>query len=57
MVDVDARVVERWRPTQETPELLRDSLVWSPRGGAALVIDLLALFARIDATWKDILEL
>ncbi len=57
IVDVDARAVERWRPTQETPELLRETLVWSPRDGDPLVIDLVALFARIEAKWKLIREL
>ncbi len=57
IVDVDARVIERWLQTQETPELLRETLVWSPRGGEPLVIDLQALFARIDAKWTLIQEL
>ena len=57
IVDVDARVIERWLPTQETPELLRETLMWSPRGGEPLVIDLQALFARIDAKWTLIQEL
>jgi Uma2 family endonuclease len=48
IVDLDARVVERWRPEQETPELLRDQLEWAPRGGAPLVIELPAYFDRIE---------
>lgn len=48
IVDLDARVVERWRPQQETPELLRESLAWSPRGRTPLVIDLLTYFERVD---------
>lgn len=46
IVDTDARVLERWRPLQETPELLRDTVSWAPRGGNALIIDLPALFDR-----------
>jgi Uma2 family endonuclease len=52
IVDLDARVIERWRPAQETPELRRDTLAWSPRGGEPLVIDIDALFSRIDAKWQ-----
>ena len=48
IVDLDARVVERWRPDQETPELLRESLSWSPRARPPAVIDLLAYFERVD---------
>ena len=48
VVDLEARVVERWRPAQETPELTRDRLEWAPRGRAPLVIDLPALFERIQ---------
>ena len=48
IVDLEARVVERWRPAQETPELHRDRVEWAPLGGGALSVDLPALFARID---------
>jgi len=44
IVDADARVLERWRPLQETPVLHRDTVAWAPRGRSALVIDLPALF-------------
>lgn len=47
IVDLDARVVERWRPAQETPELLRDRLEWAPRGREPLLIDVAAFFERI----------
>jgi Uma2 family endonuclease len=49
IVDLDARVVERWRPTQERPELLRDAIEWAPAGRDPLHIDLLALFDRVEA--------
>jgi Uma2 family endonuclease len=32
IVDLDARLVERWTPGSERPEILRDLLRWSPRG-------------------------
>ena len=30
MVDVDTRLIERWRPTVERPELVTDPLEWRP---------------------------
>jgi len=45
--DLDAQVVERWTPTGETPEILRDRLIWMPLNGAPLSIDLVRLFDRI----------
>jgi len=50
IVDLDARVVERWTPNRETPEIHRDRIVWSPGGGSPLVVDLPALFARLQKT-------
>jgi Uma2 family endonuclease len=48
IVDLDARMIERWRPDDERPELLADSISWQPAASAdALAIDLHALFARI----------
>ena len=47
IVDLDARVIERWRPSQETPELVRDELAWIPRAGERLTIDLPSYFDRI----------
>ncbi len=47
VVDVDARVVERWRPQDTEPEVVADRLTWWPRGAPEpLVIGLVALFAR-----------
>jgi len=46
IVDVDARVVERWLPDAARPEVLRDELRWRPAGASApLVIALPPLFA------------
>ena len=48
IVDLDARTIERWRPGDERPEILDQSLVWSPKGAAhSLEIDLPALFKSI----------
>lgn len=47
IVDLDARVVERWRPGDERPEVVDRQLEWRPAGApAALVLDLPALFAE-----------
>ena len=48
IVDLEARVVERWRPLSETPEILRDRILWAPREGDALTIDLPAWFLRVE---------
>jgi Uma2 family endonuclease len=48
IVDVDARVVERWRPADERPEVVSERLDWRPDGaGAALELDLPAYFAEV----------
>ncbi len=48
IVDADARTIERWRPQDERPEVLSESITWSPSPGSEpLTIDLAALFARI----------
>jgi Uma2 family endonuclease len=46
IVDVDARMVERWRPGDERPEVLEGELTWWAREDAPpLRIDLPRLFA------------
>jgi len=48
IVDVDARLVERWRPDDRRPEILDETIEWKPTPeSAALRIDLTAFFARI----------
>ncbi len=48
VVDLDARAVERWRPEERAPEVLRERLEWRPAGSAApLLLDLTALFAKV----------
>jgi Uma2 family endonuclease len=45
VIDADARLVERWRPGDERPELLRETLSWQPDPAAPpLVLNLRALF-------------
>jgi Uma2 family endonuclease len=46
IVDIDARVVERWRPGESRPEILTDRLEWQPDPARPpLVIDLEGFFA------------
>ncbi len=48
ILDLDARVIERWRPGDERPEVLGETIEWRPTpGAAALIIALPPLFARI----------
>lgn len=54
IVDLDARMFEVWRPQQETPSVLQAELAWQPLDRAPLVIDLVALFDRIDTKWRQI---
>jgi Uma2 family endonuclease len=50
IVDLDARVVERWRPADDRPQALDDSLEWRPAGAdTPLALDLPAFF-------RDVLE-
>lgn len=51
IVDPDARVVERWLPEDERPEILDTHLEWQPDPAAPpLVLDLTAYFAEV---WGD----
>ncbi len=46
VVDIDARVVERWRPIDDRPDIASESLQWQPDARIVpLTIDLVALFA------------
>jgi hypothetical protein len=42
IVDIDAQAVERWTPRSETPEILRDRIVWTPPNAAPFSLDLSA---------------
>jgi len=48
IVDLEARLVERWRPADERPEILADRLEWVPEPGLEpLAIDLPEFFGRV----------
>ena len=48
IVDLDARLVERWRPGDERPEILEDRLVWEPAPGTPpFLLELPAFFAGV----------
>ena len=48
IVDIDARVVERWRPDDQRPEVLSESLDWQPDPTVSpLAIDLPDYFGEV----------
>jgi Uma2 family endonuclease len=48
IVDLDARIFERWQPDDDRPEILRDVLVWRPVPSVPeLVIDLPDYFTSV----------
>lgn len=47
IVDLDARLIERWRPDDTRPEIATDRLVWEPAPGIPLELDVEALFGQI----------
>ena len=48
IVDLDSRLVERWRPGDDRPEILSETLVWQPSESAApFELDLAAFFAEV----------
>ncbi|MCL4212715.1 MAG: Uma2 family endonuclease [Gemmatimonadales bacterium] len=48
IVDLDARLVERWRPEDTRAEVLAETLEWQPRTGLEpLRIDLPAFFSEV----------
>lgn len=51
IVDLDARLIERWTPSDARPEILREQLTWTdPVTGAELVLDVQRFFAEV---WGD----
>ena len=51
IVDLEARLVERWRPDDERPEILVDTLTWNPASAPEpFVMPLPDYFARV---WGD----
>jgi Uma2 family endonuclease len=48
IIDAAARVVERWHPTDDRPEILSDRVIWTPAGATEpFVLDLVAYFAEV----------
>lgn len=48
IVDLDARLVERWSPERDRPEMVSGSITWQPAGALEpITIDLDALFADV----------
>lgn len=48
IVDLDARLIERWRPGDQRPEILDGTLTWQPAGAdAPLTTDLPAFFREV----------
>jgi Uma2 family endonuclease len=48
IVDLDARLIERWRPGDERPEIVPDRMTWAPAPGMPpLVVDVGLLFEEI----------
>ncbi|MDP1890835.1 MAG: Uma2 family endonuclease [Gemmatimonadaceae bacterium] len=51
IVDLDARLIERWTPSDARPEILRERLAWNdPVSGAELSLELEQFFAEV---WGD----
>jgi Uma2 family endonuclease len=51
IVDLDARLFERWTPGDERPELLTETLVWHPAGATTpFTLNIPAFFAAIFDT-------
>jgi Uma2 family endonuclease len=48
IIDVDARFIERWRPNDEQPQILRERVEWHPSGAdEPFILDLDRFFARV----------
>ena len=48
VVELDARLVERWRPTDSRPEILTDRLAWQPTGASSpLELDVAEYFQEV----------
>ena len=51
IVDPDAKLIERWRPGDERPEILRSTVEWRPADAAtAFEVDLEQVFARAQTS-------
>jgi Uma2 family endonuclease len=55
IVDLDARMIERWTPSRDRPDVLQTSLEWMPPGAkSSLTIDVAQLFDRIRAQYQKL---
>jgi Uma2 family endonuclease len=51
IVDLDARLLERWTPGDERPAVLTETLVWQPRGAAtAFTLEIPLFFGSVFET-------
>ena len=51
IVDPDAKLIERWRPGDERPEILRSTAEWRPAGVATgFELDLQTFFTRVQTS-------
>jgi Uma2 family endonuclease len=51
IVDLDARLIERWMPGDERPELITETLSWHPAGATtAFTLDLPSFFESVFTT-------
>ena len=54
IVDLDARLIERWKPDQERPDILADTLAWQPTPGQPpLELDLATYFSDVLGKTAD----
>ncbi len=47
VVDIDARLIERWRTEDERPEIVDGELRWALSGGSSGMLDVTKLFERL----------
>ena len=51
IVDLDARLIERWRTGDDRPEIIDSSLEWWPAGASAwFLLDVERFFGEVHAT-------
>jgi Uma2 family endonuclease len=48
IIDIDARIIERWTPTDTRPEILTSTLTWTPAAGVEpFVLDIARYFTDV----------
>ena len=50
IVDLDARLIERWRPEDARPEIVAEQLEWTLPGGEVACLDVRRFF---EVVWED----